>query len=87
MNEGSSRRISFNRYMETRNLNASDSLSISRLFDSMGAQYNAYTDYNMTSYHVKVQTKYLSQALHILTDMVANSRSDPLISKVRKKSW
>ena len=50
-----------------------DSLSISRLFDSMGAQYNAYTDYNMTSYHVKVQKKYVGVALHILGDMVANS--------------
>lgn len=62
-----------------------DSLSISRSFDSMGAQYNAYTDYNMTSYHVKVQTKYLRQVVHMLADMVANSTFKPTDVESEKK--
>lgn len=69
--EGASHLIEHMVFKGTKNL--PDSLSISRLFDSMGAQYNAYTDYNMTSYHIKVQTKYIEPALQILTDMVVNS--------------
>lgn len=69
--QGGSHLIEHMVFKGTKNL--PDSLSISRLFDSMGAQYNAYTDYNMTSYHLKVQTKYVADALNILTDMVANS--------------
>lgn len=69
--EGASHLIEHMVFKGTKNL--PDSLSISKLFDSMGAQYNAYTDYNMTSYHLKVQTKYVEPSLQLLTDMVSNS--------------
>ena len=39
---------------------------LARVLDSFGASYNAYTDYNMTSYHVKVQKKYLQKVVSIL---------------------
>ncbi len=46
---------------------------LAKVLDSMGALYNAYTDYTMTSYHIKVQTKYLSDVIQILCQMVSQS--------------
>lgn len=46
---------------------------LSRTLDSMGAVYNAYTTYNMTSYHIKVQKAYLSKTVDILCQMVSDS--------------
>ena len=46
---------------------------LSRRLDSMGAIYNAYTEYTMTSYHIKVQSKFLSEVIKILCEMVSQS--------------
>jgi len=46
---------------------------LSSILDSMGGIYNAYTDYNMTCYHVKVQKKYLNDVIVTLFQMVIDS--------------
>lgn len=50
-----------------------DKLALSRKFDSMGAIYNAYTDYNLTSYHIKVQKKFLESTINLLGQIVSDS--------------
>ena len=50
-----------------------DKLALSRKFDSMGAIYNAYTDYNLTSYHIKVQKKFLKSTINLLGQIVSDS--------------
>ena len=56
---------------------------LAKVLDSMGALYNAYTDYTMTSYHIKVQKKYLSEVIKILCQMVSQSlfRKEDLIAE------
>lgn len=56
---------------------------LAMVLDSMGAIYNAYTDYTMTSYHIKVQKKYLSKVIKILCEMVSQSlfRKSDLIAE------
>ena len=46
---------------------------LSETLDEMGASYNAYTDYTMTCYHIKVQKKYIGKAIQMLCDMVSDS--------------
>ena len=46
---------------------------LAKVLDAMGASYNAYTDYTMTSYHIKVQKKYLSEVIKILCQMISQS--------------
>ena len=56
---------------------------LARALDSMGASYNAYTDYTMTSYHIKVQKKYLGEVIKILCQMVSQSlfREEDLVAE------
>ena len=48
-------------------------LDLSKTLESMGAQYNAYTDTNLVSFHVKVQKKYIKEVINILGNMISNS--------------
>jgi predicted Zn-dependent peptidase len=41
--------------------------------DFMGAEYNAFTDYDNTGYYVKTQSKNLEKALDIVSDIYKNS--------------
>tara|TARA_B100001093_G_C26833993_1_gene1017500 strand:- start:634 stop:2013 length:1380 start_codon:yes stop_codon:yes gene_type:complete len=50
-----------------------DSKSISELFDEVGADFNAYTDKNITSYHVKSNSSFLPTSINVLSDMVLNT--------------
>lgn len=47
--------------------------SISKELDSIGAYFNAYTDKNLTSYIVKVNSEFTQRGIDILGDMMANS--------------
>lgn len=46
---------------------------ISKHFDSIGAYFNAYTDYDHTCYVVKCDSDYFEKSLDILSDMLLNS--------------
>lgn len=46
---------------------------ISDELDSLGAQFNAYTDKYVTSFEVKVNSKFARQAIDIISDMLCNS--------------
>lgn len=53
------------------------SFSISSELESLGAQFNAFTDKEITAYHVKAEARNLPQILDVLTDIVFNSKFDP----------
>ena len=53
-------------------------LIIKEKLDQMGAEYNAFTDKNVTGYHVKVAKRHSSKAMDILIEMVTQA-------KLRKK--
>ena len=48
-------------------------LELSKQLERYGAHYNAYTDTNIVSFHVKVQKKYISEVITILGNMVLYS--------------
>lgn len=50
---------------------------ISRTLDSIGADYNAYTEKHVTGYHMRVDHASLGLALDMLSDMVFHSKIDP----------
>ena len=50
---------------------------LSMELDSIGARYNAYTDSNIVSFHIKVQKKYLVKCLNILGNMIGTSLLKP----------
>ena len=47
--------------------------TIAKIFDSIGAYFNAYTDKNITSYTVKSSSEHLNIIIHTLSDMLMNS--------------
>lgn len=47
---------------------------ISKELDGLGGSFNAYTDKNVTCYHIKVSSKYVKEAMDIFSDMVFNSQ-------------
>ena len=49
---------------------------ISRELDSIGAQSNAFTNNEYTGYHAKVDSRHVSLALDIITDMYLNASLD-----------
>ncbi len=49
------------------------SQDITRTFDAVGAQYNAFTSKEYTGYYVKVAAEKQSLAFEVLADMLANS--------------
>lgn len=58
---------------------------ISVKLDSLGADYNAYTTYNMTSYHIKVQEGFMDEVLYILSQMVLESKfTEKTLAKEKK---
>ena len=48
-------------------------LEITEKLDSLGAVYNAFTDKNMTAYHIKVSQTYCHSAFDVLVDLVTKS--------------
>ncbi|USN53218.1 MAG: insulinase family protein [Candidatus Nomurabacteria bacterium] len=51
-------------------------LSISRLLDGVGAEYNAFTGKDHTGYYIKINSEHLHLALDVIADMLANSKFD-----------
>lgn len=51
-------------------------LDISRTLDSVGAQYNAYTNKHETGYYIKIDAKHTNLAVDMLHDMVFHSKFD-----------
>ncbi|MFC3999414.1 M16 family metallopeptidase [Nocardiopsis sediminis] len=54
-----------------------DAMEISALLDGVGADHNAYTTREQTSYYAKVLDRDLPLAIDVIGDMVANSVLDP----------
>lgn len=54
-----------------------DALRISALLDGVGADHNAYTTKERTTYYAKVLDRDLPLAVDVVSDMVANSVLDP----------
>ena len=52
-------------------------LDISALLDGVGADYNAYTTKEQTTYYAQVLDRDLPLAIDVISDMVANSVLDP----------
>jgi predicted Zn-dependent peptidase len=67
----------------TKNIKNSYDLLIK--LDSMGADYNAFTSYLMTVYHVKVSSQYQDKVLDIFSDMLFNSIFDMNEINLEKK--
>ena len=61
------------------------SKNISGELDSIGAYFNAYTDKNLTSYIVKLDSKYFKKGIDILSDMLLNSKIDDDDVKIEKQ--
>ena len=55
----------------TKNFNTP--LSVTEALDSMGCEYNAFTDKNMTAYHIKVAKNYDTKAFKILVEIVTQA--------------
>lgn len=51
-------------------------LDISRALDSVGAQYNAYTNKHETGYYIKIDAKHTGLAVDMLHDMIFHSKYD-----------
>ena len=49
------------------------SLHLTKELDSLGAEYNAFTDKDHTGYYIKVHKRHLVQAVEIVSDMLFNS--------------
>jgi predicted Zn-dependent peptidase len=54
-----------------------NTLSISRLLDGVGAEYNAFTSKDHTGYYVKINSDHLHLALDVVADMLYHSKFDP----------
>ncbi len=55
-----------------------NTLDLSSELDSLGGEYNAFTAKEYTGYWVKVIEEKLEQALDIISDMLLNSKFDPV---------
>lgn len=47
---------------------------LSKELDGVGAEYNAFTSKDYTAYYIKVDTRHLSLAIDMLSDMLLNSK-------------
>ncbi len=54
--------------------NIEDTKGIAKIFDSIGAYFNAFTDKNLTCYTVKTDSSHLPIVIETLSDMVCNSK-------------
>ncbi len=52
------------------------SVDISRELDRFGAEYNAYTSKDTTTYYVKIEAAELPRAIDLINDMLAHSKFD-----------
>jgi len=52
------------------------SLAISSELESLGAHFNAFTDKEITAYHVKAEARNLSKIMDVLIDIIFHSRFD-----------
>ncbi len=52
-------------------------LDISRALDSVGAQFNAFTNKHVTGYYIKIDAKHTNLAVDMLHDMLMHSKFDP----------
>ncbi|MEK7167957.1 MAG: pitrilysin family protein [Patescibacteria group bacterium] len=51
-----------------------DTLSLSKVLDGVGAEFNAFTNRDYTGYYIKADAKNLSLAIDVLSDMLLNSK-------------
>jgi len=51
-----------------------DTLAIAKELDGVGAEFNAFTSKDYTGYYVKANSRHLSMAIDVLSDMVLNSK-------------
>jgi len=51
-------------------------LDLSKELDGIGAEYNAYTGKDVTGYYIKSDSRHLSLAIDMLSDMLINSKFD-----------
>ena len=65
--------------------NIPNAKDIARIFDVIGAYFNAYTDKNKTCYVVKGTTGHLEKIIHTLSDMLTNSLFDKTEFEREKK--
>lgn len=55
-----------------------NTLSIARLLDGVGAEYNAFTSKDHTGYYVKINHEHFDLALDVVADILHNSKFDPV---------
>ncbi len=55
-----------------------NTMAIAKELDGIGAEFNAFTSKDYTGYYVKADTKHLSIAIEVLSDMVINSKFDAI---------
>ena len=60
-------------------------LILSRELDLYGADKNAFTDKEMTGYHIKVNSDHLEKVIEILVDIICNSLYRPNDIELEKK--
>ena len=65
--------------------NRPDSKAISDDLYKYGAEFNGYTHFETTSYHVKIDSKYIEEAIDVLADMLFNSKLTEKDINVEKK--
>ena len=65
--------------------NIHNAKDIAKIFDVIGAYFNAYTDKNKTCYVVKGTTSHLEKIIHTLSDMLTNSLFDKTEFEREKK--
>lgn len=53
-------------------------LDISKVFDQVGGEYNAFTSQEYTGFYAKVNHKHFETALEVLSDMLLNSKFDKI---------
>ncbi|MEI6288387.1 MAG: pitrilysin family protein [bacterium] len=53
-----------------------NTLSLSKELDGIGAEYNAFTGKDFTGYYIKADTRHLSLAIDVLSDMLLHSKFD-----------
>ena len=65
--------------------NRINSKAISDDLFKYGAEFNAYTHYETTSYYIQIDSKYIEEALDVLSDMLYNSKLTKEDINVEKK--
>lgn len=63
-----------------------DAISITEELDSIGGEFNAFTSKDTTGYYAKVDSKHVSRALDVISDMYLNSKFEEKEIKKEKGS-